>query len=54
MQFLNRYSQLFENDTTNTMLTKSHGIIILELSGTKDRSIVWTGTVSLEFTFAKL
>jgi hypothetical protein len=33
------------------MFSKNHGIIVLDLSGTQDMSIVRTGNVRLECTF---
>ena len=52
MQSLDRDSQLFENGITKEMLAKTHGIIVLDLSGTQDMTIVRTGTVRLKFPFA--
>jgi hypothetical protein len=52
MQTLDHDSQLFENGITEEMFAKTHGIIVLDLSGTQDMSIVRTGTVRLECTFA--
>ena len=35
------------------MFAKTHGIIVLYLSGTQDMTIVWTGRVCLEWAFAE-
>jgi len=51
MQTLDHDSQLFENGITEDMFAKTHGIIVLDLSGTQDMSIVRTGSVRLECTF---
>ena len=45
-------TQLFENGITDSMFSKNHGVIILDLSGTQDMSIVRTGNSRLECTFA--
>ena len=52
MQSLDHDSQLFENGITDSMFSKNHGVIVLDLSGTQDMSIVRTGNVRLECTFA--
>jgi len=52
MQSLDHDSQLFENGITESMFSKNHGVIVLDLSGTQDMSIVRTGNVRLECTFA--
>jgi hypothetical protein len=52
MQSLDHDSQIFENGITNSMFSKNHGVIILDLSGTQDMSIVRTENVRLECTFA--
>jgi hypothetical protein len=51
MQTLDNDSQLFENGITEDMFTKTHGIIVLDLSGTQDMSILRTVSVRLECTF---
>jgi hypothetical protein len=53
MQSLHRDSQLFENGITEEMFAKTYDIIVLDLSGTQDMSIVLTGSVRLEYTFAE-
>ena len=50
MQPLDQDSELFENYITDTMLSKSHSIIVLNLSGIQYMSIFKTGTVSLKCT----
>ena len=35
------------------MFAKTHGVTVLDLSGTQDMTIVRTGTVRLEYTFAE-
>jgi len=52
-RFLDQDSQLFENGITSTTLAKSHGIIVLDLSGTPDMGIVRMGSAGLECTFNK-
>jgi hypothetical protein len=51
MQSLDHDSKLFENGITNSMFSKNHCVIVLDLSGTQDMSIVRTGNVRLEWTF---
>ena len=51
---LDQDSQLFERGITNKMFAKAHDVIVLDLSGTQDVSIVRTGSVRLEFTFTGL
>ena len=53
MQSQDQDSQLFENVITKGMFAKTHSIIVLDLSGSQDMSIVRIGTVGLECTFAK-
>ena len=53
MESLDPDSQPFENGIADEMFSITHGIIVLDLSGTKDSSIVRTDTVRLEFTFAE-
>ena len=52
MQTLDHDSQLFENGITEEIFAKTQGIILLDLSGTQDMSIVRTGSVRFECTFA--
>jgi hypothetical protein len=52
MQSLDQDSQLLENGITDTVFEKTHGIIVLDLYGTQDMSIVRMGTLRLECTFA--
>jgi hypothetical protein len=52
MLSLDHDSQLFGNGITNSIFSKNHGVIILDLAGTQDMSIVRTGNVRLERTFA--
>jgi hypothetical protein len=51
MQSLDHNSKLFENGITNSISSKNHGVIVSELSGTQDMSIVRTGNIRLECTF---
>jgi hypothetical protein len=51
MRCLDQDSQLFENGITEEMFYKTNGIIVLDLSGTQDMSIVQTGSVHLECKF---
>ena len=53
MQSLHRDSQLFENGITEEIFGKTHGIIVLDLYGTQDMTIVRTGIVRSECTFAE-
>jgi hypothetical protein len=52
MQSLDHDSQLFENGITDSIFSKTHGVIVLDLSGTQDLTVVRTGSVRLECTFA--
>ena len=54
MQPLGRDSQSFENNITEEMFAKTHGILELDLSGSHDMSIVQTGRVNVECTLAEL
>ena len=49
MHSLDRDSQLFENDVTDEMFAITHDIILLDLSGAQDMSIVRTGTVRIVY-----
>ena len=51
MQFLDQDSQLLENDITDTMFAKTHGVIVLDLSSTQDMRIVRTGSAHLDCIF---
>jgi hypothetical protein len=53
MESLDRDSQLFENGITEEIFAETHRIIVRDLSGTQDVSILQTGSVRLECTFAK-
>ena len=53
LQSLDQDSQLFVCGVTASMFSKTHGIIILDLSGSHDMSIVPTGSVHLDSTFAE-
>ena len=48
MQNVDWDSQLDENGTTEETFAKTHGIIVLDLSGNQDTSIVQICTVRLE------
>ena len=53
MQSVDQDLQLFKNGITNEIFSKNYGIILFDVSGTQNLSIVWTGTVHLHCTFAK-
>ena len=53
MQSLHRDSKLSENDKTEERFEKTQVIIVLDLSGTQDMTIIWAGTVHLDFSFAE-
>ena len=46
--------ELLENGITEEMFAKTHGIIVLDFSGTQDSATVWTSTLRLEWIFAGL
>jgi hypothetical protein len=52
MQSLDRDSQLFEKCISEEMFAKTHGIIVFDLSGTQNMSIVRTGNERYECIFA--
>ena len=53
VQSLDRDLCLFENSIFDEIFAKIHGIIILDMSGTQDMSIVRTDIIHLECTFAE-
>jgi len=53
IQCLDQDSQLFENGTAEEMFTRTHGVIVLCFFSTQDKTIVWRGSVGLEYISAE-